>query len=615
MITRVTTRPIAIPYDSLTLHAVVKELSATLIGGQIQDVRQPEQTELQLAIRNRGQNHLLQLSADAQFARVHLTSHRSANAPIPSAFCMALRRRIEGGRIRAVRQVGFDRIFEISITGFSSPDLEPDHLLIAELMGKHSNLILIDPAGRIVDSAKRIPHKINRIRETLPGLPYQLPPHSEVTQNPWHRESLSTLLLNVTQVPPPGPEDLAGRLRTVFPDLSPFLAQEIALRVCGADIRLPQLRAEFGNTFFPEDQTLPDRLQALWKMLFPGNGQQRLQPVRLPEAQGAGAYPIPLIQFPADAQQPAADLNLALNAGYTHAIQQNHVLSLLGALRGNIDRAIKRQERLQQSMERTLAEAHRAEEYKQSGELLLANLRQWEPGAESMLVTDYYDPEQREKRIALDPKLSPQENADAYFRRYRKARDGQEIALSRGMEAEQTLSRLRTAQAQVARMESAPEVDEQAIRQLQAELIASHLLQPQKSEGEEKAPRKANDYQGHKIRGFTTPEGYEIYLGETATANDYLTTRLAASDDLWLHVRAAPSAHVVIRTHGKPDQVPPSVLHYAARLCAQHSSQKHSSLVPVDYTLKKYVRKPRGSAPGSVQIRQEKTLHISPKEE
>ena len=151
------------------------------------------------------------------------------------------------------------------------------------------------------------------------------------------------------------------------------------------------------------------------------------------------------------------------------------------------------------------------------------------------------------------------------------------------------------------------------VRHLRAELLAEGLL---RETGEERDERDAGhagpDFQGHKIRRFTTPEGYEIYFGETATANDFLTTRLAAPDDIWLHVRAATGSHVVIRAKGHPKSVPRSVLEQAALLCARHSAQKHSSLVAVDYTLRKYVRKPRGAAPGLVQIQQEKTLHVTP---
>ena len=149
------------------------------------------------------------------------------------------------------------------------------------------------------------------------------------------------------------------------------------------------------------------------------------------------------------------------------------------------------------------------------------------------------------------------------------------------------------------------------ILQLRESLTSIGLLRMNTGDSQDN-PRSGPDFQGHRIKRFTTPDGYEILIGESATANDFLTLRLASPNDLWLHVRASTSSHVVIKTRGKPDLIPKSVVDQAARLCAKHSSQKHSSLVPVDVTLKKYVRKPRGADPGSADYRNEKTLEVDP---
>jgi len=596
----------SLPFDSLTLRAVVAELRAVLPGGQIQEVRQPTPSEVLLGIRSRGRSLRLLLSIDARFARVHLTAQRRTNPPIPPTFCMALRRHVENGTIQEIRQRDFDRILEIHIESHLEGTVVTARL-VAELMGKHSNLILLAADGTIVDAAKRITRRINRVREVLPGLPYLPPPEPVGKRDPfgaplpllWSQETPHWFIdrtkkkeTESAMPPEPGGIDLAEWLMAHYAGISPFLARELAARAAAS---AAEGRLEVG-------------LQRAWEEIFGMAAQDRYAPVLVREENGRllGAYPLPLVQFPAEAQERVPDLNSALDAAFAKIVERAEVEAAIGQLRGRIKREIARWERQRQSAERTLEEADRAEAHKQAGDLLLANLWRVQPGDSRLAVQDFYDPALPERVLALDPKLTAQENAEAYFRRYRKARDGAARAEERREEAVAALEALRRAETRLDAVDT-----EEAVQALQDELTEGRLLRAPEGT-EESEPSSGPDFQGHKIRRYQTPEGYEIYVGETATANDYLTTRIAAPNDLWLHVRAAASAHVVIRTRGKPEAVPRSVLERAATLCAQHSSQKHSSLVPVDYTLKKYVRKPRGAAPGSVLLQREKTLHVTP---
>jgi predicted ribosome quality control (RQC) complex YloA/Tae2 family protein len=352
-------------------------------------------------------------------------------------------------------------------------------------------------------------------------------------------------------------------------------------------------------------------LEAAWDFIFGAMARGERHPVALHTPEPA-AYPVPVVQVPAEAQTPVEDLNRALDAAYAARLEQAGFVSLIAEFAGRVEQALKRLRRREQSVERALQEAERAETYQQSGELLLANLWRVQPGDTSVTVTDYYALEPVERAISLDAQLSPQENADAYFRRARKTRAAAARAQEERAAVRQDMERLETAARALALWRAEGPGAEETVRRLREELTAEGLLRSDRT-GETEGDRRARpDFQGHKIRRYTTPEGYEILVGESATANDFLTTRVAAPNDLWLHVRAAASAHVVIRTQGHPERVPRSVLEEAARLCVQHSGQKHSSLVPVDYTLKKFVRKPRKAPPGTVQIQQEKTLHITP---
>jgi predicted ribosome quality control (RQC) complex YloA/Tae2 family protein len=577
------------PFDSITLRAVVCELRDRLTGGQVQDIRQPSAAELRIGVRAQGSSHILAMSCDARFARAHLTQQRSANAQAPPSFCMSLRKHCEGAIVRDVRQRAFDRIVEIEIGARSPAPDSATTVLIAELMGKHSNLILVDANGTILEAAKRISHRVNRVRELLPGLAYQPPPAQSGRLDPFDSATIDIAMAALAGL---GPDAAKDWLLENVAGVSPFLAQSIA--------------AQIGGTRLPSAD-----LRGAWDATFGAAARGGFRPVAIfAGGTPVGAYPFPAAHLPADAQRPVHDLNAALDAAFADAVTRANASAVVSELRGSIDRDRKRLVRQREMAERTLREGVRAEEYKQAGELVLANLWRAEPGASALTVQDYFDPALGDRTIALDTKLTPQENAEALFRRYRKVRDGQATAASRRAKADALLERLDAASSRLALLEEDDRAAEQ-VAALRDELRTQGLLLQRSQDSAEAAPA-GPDMQGHKIRRFTTPEGYEIYLGETATANDYLTLRLAASNDLWLHVRSSTSAHVVVKTQGRPDSVPRAVIEYAALLCARHSSQKHSGLVPVDYTLKKHVRKPRGAAPGSADYHHETTVHVTP---
>ena len=578
----------------MTVCALVSELRAHLIGGQIQDIRQPEAVELQLGIRSAGQNYLLLLSADARFARLHLASTRKPNAATPPAFCMLLRKRLENGFVRDIQQRGFDRIVDFDIESRNEAGESVRYTLIGEFMGRHSNLILTDSRRTIVDSIKRITHRVNRLRETLPGLPYLPPPDQSDKQDPFAPHAVNVVAETLGDILEA--EDIAAPLLAEYAGMSPFLARELALRSL---------------------HTVPNNpangLRTAWQEIFGAAAEGKFAPVFVPAraTRLPAAYPFPTLQLPANVQEPAASLNFALEDAFSVQMVSAQVAAQLGDLRGRIEREIKWLEKQQENTARTLAEAGRAEEHKQAGELLLGNLWRIPPGETAVTVQDYFDPELRDRTLILDPKLSVQENAEAYFRRYRKARDSAANALEPQQKMEKSLQILTAAKSKTDYWSSDVTLTLEPIQHLRAELLANGLLR-ETNKPSDKPERTTLDFQGHKIRRINTAEGYEILVGESATANDFLTTRLASPNDFWLHVRAAASSHVVIRTKGHPEDVPRSVIERAAMLCALHSAQKHTALVAVDYTLKKYVRKPRGSAPGGADYEREMTLHITP---
>lgn len=595
-----------IPFDSLTLRGVVAELCPLLIGGQIQEIRQPAPSDVTLTVRNLNKTHVLLLSIDPQFARAHLTIRRRANPPTPPNFCMALRKYLEDAWIRDIRQIGFDRILEIEAGPRNPEDDAPTFSLVVELMGKHSNLILVNAEGAIQDAAKRISKRINRVREILPGLTYQPPPTQYEKVSPFVRDAVPFLVkeigsnLHITR------QEFAGMLSSLYVGMSPFLAREMTERFA---TQITNAQTMDSDTLNLPSSDLKDALTKLWMAtLHSSDTEQTFRPilVRNETGQPMGAYAITITHLPDVKQEPVPSLNTALDDAFVFQVEQAGFLAVAGELRGQLQQEIKHTERQKQSVERTLAEAERSEFYKQTGELILANLWQIQPGSNAVVVQDYYDPAFPNRSIELDARLNGQENADHYFKRYRKARDAEERALEENVRLTDRSEELRVATAALNNART-----EEELKALRADLLARHVLRPSRDGSDD--PKRANepDFAGHKIRRYSA-QGFEILVGETATANDYLTLRVAAPNDWWLHVRAAVSAHVVVRSHGKPYEVPRPVLERAALICAQHSQQKHSSLVSVDYTLKKHVRKPRGSAPGAADYKNEQTLDVTP---
>jgi predicted ribosome quality control (RQC) complex YloA/Tae2 family protein len=572
-------------FDSLTLRACIDELNAVLVGGQIQEVRQPNEREILLGIRNRGGNYLLLLSAHPQFARAHLTLKRPPNPPTPPTFCMTLRKHVEGLRLLKLRQLDFDRVLFLEI-GFPADEF-PSATLIGEFMGKHSNLVLVTPEGTILDAIHRVSHRINRVRQLLPGQSYQLPPPQPDRADPFAPQAVEKIVRELGSIPPNDVEGLASTLMQIYAGMSPFLAREIATRALNYEDRAQGLRIA-------------------WTSLFDAAAQQNYRPTLFLSDVGTpiGAYPFPSVQWPESQQKPMESLQLALDQAYTFLVEQSERESLRANIRTRIERAIATWQKRLAAAKKALEEAEKADFYRQNGELILANLWRIQPNMSNITVEDFYDPDLKPRSIPLDPHRTPQENAESWFQRYRKAKAAREQEAQRLAQAESALHRLESALVELAQLGTP-----QAMRELSEELASQGLLP---KESIERAPTEEPEFEGHKIRRYFSPEGYEILVGETATANDYLTTRVAHPNDIWLHVRAGVSAHVVIRTHGQPERVPRSVIEFAARLCAQHSKQKHAALVPVDYTLRKYVRRPRGASPGAADYWNERTIEITP---
>ena len=571
-------------FDSLLLTAVRDELGRTLVGGKIEKITQPDPEEVVLRFYHAGHKHSLLLSCDAAHARAHLTIARRENPPTPPAFCAVLRRYLGDAWLHDVSlPLGFgERVLNLHMRAVDGAP----YTLIAEIMGKHSNLILINGAGMILGAAKNVGRSMSRLRQTLPGMTYAPPPRQRGRRDPLKlpEEELGTETL---------PAEAASEwLVSEWSGISPFLASEVIARVQGE----------------LTPQALHGAMVLLLTVVRVGDWSPRVWT----DDRGKllGAYPVPLQTIPPSNQHGRESISVALDQAATSLLARetfDHAReSLLAALR----RTRKLREREAAEVEQGLRNAARAEEYRQVGDLLLSNQSQIERGQSLVSVPDYYAPplpggEPTMRFIALDPTLSVHENAERFYKRSRKAEGSALTLQERRAQAREEVVLLSLAETEAQRVTTSAEVA--ALRQSLAQSLARGEVQNTPESSRPASP----DFEGHKIKRFQTVDGWEILVGENAASNDYLTTKLAAASDIWLHVRAATSAHGIIRAKNKPASVSQAALQQAAEMVAARSEVKHSSLIPVDYTLRKHVRKPRKSAPGAVTYQNEKTLFVA----
>ncbi len=575
----------AMIFDSLLLAAVRDELGRALVGGKVEKITQPDPLEIVLRFYHAGHKHNLLLSCDAAHARAHLTLARRENPPTPPPFCAVLRRYLDGAWLSDISvPLGFgERVLHLH---FKAVDGAP-YTLIAEMMGKHSNLIFSNGAGMILGAAKNIGRTMNRLRQIQPGLTYAPPPRQRGRHDPTAPLSVELGLETLT------PAEAEEWLLTHWSGVSPLLASETIARA--------------GKTLTP--QTLHHALALLLTVVRVGDWSPRVWT----DATGKtlGAYPVPLLTVPPADQHGRDSISLALDQAASSVIGRETFEQARESLLSALRRTRKLREREASEMEMGLQNAARSEEYRQSGDLVLASRSQIAPGQASVTVPDYYAPalpdgELPQRTITLDPTLTVSENAERYYKRSRKAEGSAAGLRERQAVASADVVRLILAESEAARATSPEEI---AALRLS---LASALAHGSAASNADTSPRQAPpDFEGHKIKRYQTVDGWEILVGENAISNDYLTTKLAAASDIWLHVRAATSAHGVIRAKNKPASVSHAALQQAAEMVAARSEVKHSSLIPVDYTLKKHVRKPRKSAPGSVTYQNEKTLFVT----
>ena len=570
------------PLDGMTLGFVCRELAARLVGGRVDRVQQPERDELHLLIRSQGENHRLLLCAGAHHARLHLTDFGKANPMEPPMFCMLLRKYLQGGRIAFIRRVAGDRIVEIGVDALDELGEARTRTLVMEVMGRHSNIILHDNDGRIIDAVRHVDATMSRVREVRPGLTYVYPP-AQGKANP----DTATVETLETALREQGPR-LEKALLGCVAGLSPHAARELTLRLAGND------EAVLSSDSVPD---LARQLRVLLDQL-PDMGP----PVLLLDGEGepTDVYPFPQLRFPADCQRSVSGgINQALDTFYRGRDRRERIsqrtATLLHTARTHIERCEKKMLLQQEAID----DGARLDQWRIYGELLTANLHRLDKGAASVSLENFYDADGGAVTIALDPKFTPAQNAQRYFKRYQKARSAQRIAAEQKQKTQEELAWLEAQQDDLRKC-----VDDAEIEEIRALLVERGYLRASHNRAKQRKTEPSRPFH------YRSSDGIDIYVGKNSAQNDRLTAN-ARGDHIWVHAKDMPGSHVLIAHEGEP---PEATLREAALLAAYYSKGYASSRVPVDYAFRKHVKKPGGAPLGHVIYTHQRTLWATPDE-
>lgn len=560
-------------FDGLFTRAIVDELYSLLKGGRINKVHQPYKNEVIFTVRANGVNHKLLLSAHPSYARVQLTNEGYDNPNEPPMFCMLLRKHLEGHILEDIYQVDSDRIIIFEIRGRNEIGDISHKQLIVEIMGRHSNIILVDKSRNIIlDSVKHVSFAVNSHRAILPGQPYIAPPEQN-KQNPFEaaeEDIVKVLDFNAGK--------LDRQLVEHFTGVSPLFAKEVIFKSGLAN------RTTVPKTFVQLIRQIKDR---------------DITPAITAAANKESFYLFPLYHLKGESKT-FSSVSEMLDRYYFGKAERDRVKQFAHDLERFIVNEKEKNEKKIIKLQETLQEAERADQFQRYGELLTANLYAAKKGMKEIEVMNYYDENGATVVIPLDPRKSPSENAQKYFSKYQKAKNAitvveEQIDIARS-EVEYFDSLLQQVQ-------SASPKDIEEIRE---ELVEGGYIRER---------QKRNGKKGHNAKPildhYLASDGTEIIVGKNNKQNDYLTNKLAARDEIWLHTKDIPGSHVVIRSKAPGDET----IREAAKLAAYFSKARNSSSVPVDFTKVRYVKKPSGAKPGFVIYENQQTVYVTPDEE
>ncbi|MBE6901453.1 MAG: fibronectin/fibrinogen-binding protein [Ruminococcaceae bacterium] len=570
--------------DGAFLHIVRNELMP-LVGSRVDKVYQPSREEIVLSLRTlRDGNKKLILSANSMSARVHLTEAQFENPQQPPMLCMLMRKHLGNGRLMDIRQDGLERILYLDFECTNEIGDVVTNTLIAEIMGRHSNIILVRD-GRVIDSVKRITDDISSVRRILPNIVYETPPRSD------RLNLLEVSADDVLEAIADSPERLSKKLTAVLEGVSPIFARECAY-YSAKDV--DAVCSELSDS-------ARDRLRfILNKAKKALDGDAEFTVVSDLNGRKKDFCFINIEQYSTGMLISHCDsANALLDGFYSAAGKAERTKQRAHDLLKLLMNAYERVSRKLELQKKELSDCSEREVFRVCGDLINANIYRLEKGMTKAELEDFYTGETRE--ISLDSRLTPAQNAQKYYNEYRKLDTAEKKLTELIAKGQQELVYIDSVFDAVSRTDSEADLAE-IRRELREQGYLKGGVRP-----DEKVKKTAEPLK------YRSTDGFEILVGRNNVQNDKLTLKTAKATDIWLHTKEIAGSHVIIRTDGK--EAPEQTLFEAAQLAAYHSKGRESSQVPVDYTAVRFVKKPAGAKPGMVIFTNNKTLYVAPDEE
>lgn len=576
--------------DGFSISNIIYELKNTIIGGRVDKIYQPEKDEIVLQIRNKGNAYKLLLTANASSPRLHFSNIQKENPINAPLFCMVLRKHLASGKIVDITQPNFERIVNIQVESINELGDYSIKTLIFEIMGKHSNIILIDDKNTILESIKHISFDKSSIREVLPSKTYVLPP-SQDKKNPLKTNFDEFLYIIKNSIP----TKIQQLIYKSYNGISPILSSEICHN---ADIDPSKNIEELSNN------QINDLYNSLNNIVMLNTQKQFNPQIIYNENESILDFTVfDFNMFKHLNKKYFSSISELLEFFYkskdlTYRLNQKSQ-DLKRLISQNIERCVKKKD-IQQ---KTLKDIENRDTLKLYGELITSNIYAIKKGMTKVKLNNFYSENFEEIEIRLDPNLTPAENAQKYFKKYNKEK---RTFIALQDQIKQNNEELLYLESVLSSVSSC--TDEYDIKEIRAELSEQGFLKRQKNSknNKQKSSKRA------KPLHYISSDGFHIYVGKNNTQNDELTLRFAKPLDMWFHTKDIAGSHVIVVSEGK--EIPNSTLNEAANLAAYYSKATNSSLVPVDYTPKKFIKKPNGAKPGMVIYETNKTAYITPNE-
>ena len=570
--------------DGITLSMLKNEISEKLIGARIDKIHQPSKEELVLSLRWNGGNGKLLVSASASSPRIHFTESSVDNPKNPPMFCMLMRKHLGGAKLIGIEQFGLERMLHLS---FSTYDEFGDPVIVklaVEIMGRHSNIMLIGPDGRIIDAIKRVTADMSSVRQVMPGMNYVFPPaQNKLNTLEIDGNILKERLQNGRDIP------LSKALMENLDGVSPIVCREISDKVTdGNDTKAHDLSDGDIEKLIEVIENIAEKVK-----------NNSAEPYIVIEENGRllDFTFLPVEQYGEAAQvKKCASFSEMLDKFYSERSGADRMKQRSNDLFKFVINLSERISRKLDVQRQELARSTEREVLRIKGELIHANIWMLEKGMTSVVLENFYD-DCKPIEIKLDPRLTPNQNAQHYFSEYRKA-DTAEKMLKKFIEkGEAELSYIDS----VFDLLSRARTDDEVVA-IKEELIGQGYLKNHRKNNQKPVKLSPKEY--------TSTDGFKILCGRNNLQNDKLTFKDSKKHDIWFHTQKIHGSHTVIITEGR--DVPDSTLEQAAIIAAYNSKGRDSSLIPVDYTEIKNVKKPSGSAPGKAVYEQYKTIFIKP---